>query len=157
MTALGNHIRSLPILELQSRTRDEAIDEILADMVDRNTLDPKWVASCRRGISLRDELGSTNVGFYSHPHVRVPPDATQGKMIVRIGRSSAGIEWPTPIEHIEDTVHLVFMIIAPGNQHGDLLRLQEHGNRVFGNEDNYPTLLTCDSDQMADLIDRYYL
>lgn len=116
------------IIDLQSETKEEALDELL-EVITRNELitdKSKFI----KAIKAREKLMSTGIGYgVAVPHAR---DKTVKDFVIAIGRSKKGIGY----ESIDDKpVQLIIMIGASDKQDKDYIRLLARVVLRLKNED----------------------
>jgi len=94
------------IADLKATSKDKAIEEIVAHLVERRQIKNGTVVV--EALKKRESLGSTGIGkSLAIPHGRT---TVTGKLTVAYARSIAGISWES-IDH--KPVHFIFLILAP--------------------------------------------
>jgi nitrogen PTS system EIIA component len=144
---IGRQINALPVLALTATRKEAAVREIIEDLVSNHLLGPDMTESVIRGVLGSEELGSSGIGQgVATPHVRVPISKT----IVRLARSSAGVEW-NALDN--EPVCIFFLRVIAISQPGENLRIIEHFSRVIKDESVFSIFLDGDSNAIAKLFD----
>ena len=142
MLTLG---RQCIIMEMQSATKDEALQELVKTVQDScREIDPDKLLSVLRE---REQVGSTGVGNgVAIPHAKVPG---LDHLVLCFGRSSSGISF----ESIDNRpVHLFVQILSPTGMADDYLRSLAGISRLLKIEANRKILLQAtDKQQVLDL------
>lgn len=102
----------LMVLELEGKSRDTVMEELLQKLDDSGVLSDR--EQYRRDLYTREEHGSTGIGF----GIAIPHGKSAGVSEPRVafGRSSAGVDW----DSIDgEPAKLIFMIAVPAEQAGD--------------------------------------
>ncbi|PTM59616.1 PTS sugar transporter subunit IIA [Desmospora activa] len=102
----------LMVLELEGKSRDTVMEELLSKLDASGVLSDK--EQFHRDLYAREEHGSTGIGF----GIAIPHGKSVGVSEARVafGRSSAGVDW----DSIDgEPAKLVFMIAVPAEQAGD--------------------------------------
>lgn len=126
---LGEYLeKDLIIPELTASTKEEALAELVAPVVANNSsLDAEEIFAV---LMERESLGTTGIGNgIAIPHGKL---ASLDKIIVAVGRSSAGLDF----ESLDQKpCSIFFMVLAPENVAGTHLRILAQISRLLKDEE----------------------
>ncbi len=110
--------------ELQAITKDEAIRELVQNLLDAGEIDADQYDDIVASIMKREELGSTGIGRgVAVPHTK---HTSVDKLVGTVGVSEEGVDFDSLDG---ERVHLFFLLISPPEHPGDHLRALENISR----------------------------
>jgi fructose-specific phosphotransferase system IIA component len=129
---------SLISFDLEAKTKDEVIEELVASVVSSNMVtDPKALL---KDIKQREELVTTGVGYgVAFPHAKTK--AVKG-IVIAFGRSNKGVNFDAMDRQ---SVHLFFLIAAPEDAIGAHLNVMARLSYLMKSDENRQRLLKATS------------
>lgn len=136
---LGEYLeKELVLPELTASTKQEALAELLAPVVEKNpALDAEEVFNV---LMEREALGTTGIGNgIAIPHGKLP---SLDKIVVVAGRSFEGLDFDALDQK---PCNIFFMVLAPENVAGTHLRILAQISRLLKDEDFKQLFMESDS------------
>lgn len=136
---LGEYLeKELVLPELSASTKQEALAELLAPVVEKNpALDAEEVFNV---LMEREALGTTGIGNgIAIPHGKLP---SLDKIVVVAGRSFEGLDFDALDQK---PCNIFFMVLAPENVAGTHLRILAQISRLLKDEDFKQLFMESDS------------
>lgn len=117
-------------MDLEARTRDGAIRELVQLLSGRGKIAPADLESVANTVLEREHLGSTAIGRgVAIPHAKTP---AVHEFVAAFGRSRAGIDF-SAVDG--EPVHLVFILISPPDSQRAHLKALAHISRLLSKQD----------------------
>lgn len=117
-------------MDLEARTRDGAIRELVQLLSGRGKIAPADLESVVNTVLEREHLGSTAIGRgVAIPHAKTP---AVREFVAAFGRSRAGIDF-SAVDG--EPVHLVFILISPPDSQRAHLKALAHISRLLSKQD----------------------
>lgn len=138
---LGEYLeKELVLPELTASTKQEALAELLAPVVEKNpALDAEEVFNV---LMEREALGTTGIGNgIAIPHGKL---ASLDKIVVVAGRSSEGLDFDALDQK---PCSIFFMVLAPENVAGTHLRILAQISRLLKDDDFKQLFMESDSQE----------
>ncbi len=118
------------IPELKASTKDEAIREMVASLVQTGHVTGEHEATIVGAIMKREELGSTGIGRgVAVPHTK---HASVGSLIATVAISAQGLDFSSLDG---EDVYILFLLVSPPDRPGDHLRGLETITRHLKSDD----------------------
>lgn len=136
---LGEYLeKELVLPELTASTKQEALAELLAPVVEKNpALDAEEVFNV---LMEREALGTTGIGNgIAIPHGKLP---SLDRIVVVAGRSFEGLDFDALDQK---PCNIFFMVLAPENVAGTHLRILAQISRLLKDEDFKQLFMESDS------------
>jgi fructose-specific phosphotransferase system IIA component len=129
-------------LELEARTRDEAIRELAELLASKGHIGRGDVEPLTEAVLQREHLGSTAIGRgVAIPHAKAP---TARSFMAAFGRSTPGVEFAA-IDG--EPVHLVFLLASPPDSQRAHLKALAHISRLLTNQDLSKRILAAGTER----------
>jgi mannitol/fructose-specific phosphotransferase system IIA component (Ntr-type) len=129
-------------LELGSKTRDDAIRELVGILAQRGCLERSDVGALVEAILQRERLGSTAIGHgVAIPHAKAPCAC---QFMAAFGRSSEGIDFGAKDA---EPVHLVFLLASAPDSQRTHLRALAGISRLLSRQDLRARILAAESEK----------
>ena len=136
-------------LSLESAERDEAVREILDQLVDANKLEAEEVQPILRAIVQRETLGTTAIGRgVAVPHARMDE---MNETVIGVGLSEGGVEF-----HALDgePVRAVFLVLGGSENAREYIDVMKSISEMIQTEDFRRFLWRAeDGEEVVDLMD----
>jgi len=118
------------IPELKASTKEEAIREMVASLVQTGHVSTEHEPTIVGAIMKREELGSTGIGRgVAVPHTK---HASVGSLIATVAISSKGLDFSSLDG---EDVYILFLLVSPPDRPGDHLRGLETITRHLKSDD----------------------
>ncbi|MEM6470792.1 MAG: PTS sugar transporter subunit IIA [Planctomycetota bacterium] len=115
--------------ELQAKSKEQAIEELVQSLLDSGEIDAEQRDDIVAAIMKREELGSTGIGRgVAVPHTKHP---SVEKLVGTVGVSEEGVDFDSLDG---ERVQLFFLLISPPERPGDHLRALENISRQLRDE-----------------------